>query len=202
VLAYPKIEFEEAWLSLLRDMLPDPMWSKRGGTDRDGSVLTVRRARVLAASLAVREVVIASFYFVTFLFSSRSDMVLWLIVSLGLLVWMIFDNDRRCFFASMMHSLLLTDRVRIGIVLAFIAPFVLYIGLKALVRLDFVFVDLVQADFVIAYLATLCFLLLLFYPALAEGLKGREAALTSTDADMETTFARTPICPTKAAANL
>jgi hypothetical protein len=148
----------------------------------------VRCAKVLAASLAVREVVIAFHFFVAFLFSSSQSLVLGLIVSLALFVMMIIDNDRRLFFGSMIHSLLLTDRVRIGIVLAFIAPILLYILLKAVVRADFVDVNVRQADMVIGWLANVTFITLLFGPAFAESWQGLVAARASSAVNMDEGF--------------
>jgi hypothetical protein len=115
-------------MSLFVDMIPDWNWRKRSNVERDGSILTVRRAVVLQSTMVLRTHLLLSLFF---LWSSSqiSDEVQW-VVPVGLFVFftiMFLDLDRYSAVKGPfdMAPVFANDQQRIGIALGFMMLFAL-----------------------------------------------------------------------------
>ena len=186
-------------MSLLHDMLPDPMWSTRGGTDRDGSVLTMRRAKVLAASAGIAQSMAQFTFILAVYFAIPNNFAIIILAFVGFLIIVSADHNRRVSLLPIAMKFRVSDLVRIGIVLAFVLPIILHLVSRALGRFDPATFSILLGDKFGEQLSLFSFLLLINGLPIYNDWTHRRAALQSADPDMEMIFVPKQALSTKKA---
>jgi hypothetical protein len=148
----------------------------------------VRRAKVLAASLGMTQSVTQLvFIFAVFLaFPSHFNIMALAIV--GFLMIAVADHSRKVALLPLNHMSKVSDRVRIGVVLAFALPIILYLTSKALGRFDPVTFSILVDGIFAKQLSIFVFLLLICLLPLYNDWMNRKAALGAADPTLEEPF--------------
>jgi hypothetical protein len=130
-------------MNLLQDMMPDWDWAKRGGLERDGLVLTARRATMLRHAMRMRsEIFLASLVSFTIAFGSRLFLldgpiratIAGACLGLAVLVYVLDSARRKAVMSSNLEAdYTASSSTRIAVVALLTFPFVLF-GLVALTR--------------------------------------------------------------------